>query len=185
MPGSIWELLFKIAAGITAFGVAIYTGFVLNSVKAVSFWNSPLLPVLFIMCGVMGGFGLITLIGFLGADINMHIAEAGSRWLLIINVLLIIIYLWTALKRDDTGKYSVIDQMRGKSSFAFWIGVVGLGIIIPLVIAVFSYFTGEATSAVLILGVICEIAGGMALRYCILKAGIYKPLFATPSYLQV
>ncbi len=184
MPGSVLELLFKIAAGMMAFGVAIYTGFVLNNVKAVSFWNSPLLPLLFIMCGILGGFGLITLIGVLGGDINVHLAETGSRWLLIINVLLIVIYLWTAVKRDDTGKRSVIDQMRGKSSFAFWAGVVVLGIIVPLIVAVFSYFTGEATSAVLIAGVVCEILGGMALRYCILKAGIYKPLFSTPSYLQ-
>ncbi len=184
VPGSIWELLFKIAAGAAAFGVAIYTGFVLNHVKAVSFWNSPLLPVLFIMCGLMGGFGLLTLIGLLGGDINMHIAEAGSRWLLIINVLLIVVYLWSAMKRDETGKRSVVDQMRGKSALTFWAGVVGLGIAIPLIIAVFSYFIGDATSAILIVGVVCEVAGGMALRYSILKAGIYKPLFSTPSYLE-
>lgn len=184
VPGSVWVLLFKIAAGVMAFGVATYTGFVLNNVKAVSFWNSPLLPLLFVMCGLMGGFGLITLIGVLGADINMHIAETGSRWLLIINVLLIVVYLWTAMRRDDTGKHSVIDQMRGKSSFAFWGGVVVLGIVVPLIIAVFSYFSGEEASSVLIAGVVCEIMGGMALRYCILKAGIYKPLFSTPSYLQ-
>ena len=167
-----------------ALGIATYTGFVLKKIKTISFWDSPLLPVLFVMCGLLGGFGLIVLIALFGNNINIAIAESGSRWLLIINALLIIAYLWTAVNRDATGKQSVVEQMRGKVALIFWIGIVALGIVIPLAVAAISYFAGHASAGILVAGVACEIIGGVTLRYCILKVGIYKPLFSAPSYVK-
>ena len=184
IPGTVWELLFKVFAGMMAFGVATYTGFVLNKIKTISFWDSPLLPVLFVMCGLLGGFGLIVLIALFDSSISIAIAEAGSRWLLIINALLIVAYLWTAVNRDSTGKQSVVEQMRGKVAPVFWIGIVALGIVIPLSVAAISYVAGHASSGILIAGVACEIVGGLTLRYCILRVGIYKPLFPAPGYVK-
>jgi formate-dependent nitrite reductase membrane component NrfD len=184
LPGTTWEILFKVLAGLMAFGVAIYTGFVLKSVKAVSLWNSPLLPLLFVMWGLMGGFGLSVVIALNGGNIDIHAAEIGTFWMLVINTLLIIIYLWTTARRDETGKRSVMDQMRGRVAAAFWIGVVLLGVAVPLTIVLFSYFSGDIIPAVLVAGVSCEIVGGLSMRYCLLKVGIYKPLFPRPSYLN-
>ena len=59
--------------------------------------------------------------------------------------------------------------------------MVILGIVIPALIAVYSLFSGEATSIILIIGVICEIAGGVMLRYCVLKSGMYNPLVVKQS----
>jgi len=178
MPGGAAEVVFKVLAGAAALAVAVYTGFVLNTVKAVPFWNSTLLPVLFVLCGVLGGFGLSVVIALSGGSINLDIAEAGSRWLLIINALLIAVYLWAAANRAPTGKQSVLEQMRGGLALFFWGGIVVLGIIIPLLIGFFGQFAGNGASALLITGVACEIIGGLALRYCVLKAGAYKPLVA-------
>ncbi len=178
MPGGAAEVVFKVLAGAAALAVTVYTGFVLNTVKAVPFWNSTLLPVLFVLCGVLGGFGLSVVIALSGGSINLDIAEAGSRWLLIINALLIAVYLWAAANRAPTGKQSVLEQMRGGLALFFWGGIVVLGIIIPLLIGFFGQFAGNGASALLITGVACEIIGGLALRYCVLKAGAYKPLVA-------
>jgi len=178
LPGTAVEIVFKVLAGISALAVTVYTGFVLNTVKGVPFWNSSLLPILFVLCGVLGGFGLSVVIGLYGGNVNIAIAEAGSRWLLIINALLIVIYLWAAANREATGKKSVMEQMRGNLATIFWGGIVAMGIVIPLVIAFSSYFVGEVSSALLITGVVCEVIGGLALRYCVLKAGAYKPLVA-------
>jgi formate-dependent nitrite reductase membrane component NrfD len=178
LPGGVAEIAFKSLAGISAFAITVYTGFVLNTVKAVPFWNSALLPVLFVLCGVLSGFGLSVAIAIGGGNVDLGVAETGSRWLLIINALLIAIYLWSAANRETTGKQSVMEQVRGSNAPVFWVGIVVLGIIIPLVIAFSSYFIGEVSSALLIFGVACEIAGGLALRYCVLKAGAYKPLVA-------
>ena len=69
-PGGAGEVIFKVLAGIMAFGVAIYTGFVLNSIKGVPFWNSSMLPILFILCGILGGFGLSVVIALNGGGIG-------------------------------------------------------------------------------------------------------------------
>ena len=178
LAGGAAEIVFKVLAGISAFIVTVYTGFVLKTVKAVPFWDSALLPVLFVLCGVLGGFGLSVIIALNGGNINLEAAETGSRWLLIINALLIIIYLWSAAHRETTGKQSVMEQIKGSSAPVFWIGIVVLGIIIPVIIAFSSYFMTQVSSPLLIFGVTCEIFGGLALRYCVLKAGAYKPLVA-------
>ena len=178
LPGSTAEILFKVLAGISALVVTVYTGFVLNTVKAVPFWNSTLLPILFVLCGILGGFGLSVIIAINGGSVDITAAETGSRWLLIINAVIIAIYLWSASSRETTGKQSVMEQLRGSMAPVFWIGIVVLGIVIPVVIAFSSYFTEEISSALLVTGVACEITGGLALRYCVLKAGAYKPLVA-------
>jgi formate-dependent nitrite reductase membrane component NrfD len=169
-------LVFKIIAGIFALCVATYTGFVLNSVKGVPFWELPILPLLFVACGILGGFGMTVAIAIFSPSVNMGAAEVGSRILLIINVLLIVIYLLVASRKEVVGKQSVLFQIRGSISPIFWICVVALGIVIPAVIAISSLFSGESTAVILILGTICEIIGGVMLRYCVLKSGIYNPI---------
>jgi sulfite dehydrogenase (quinone) subunit SoeC len=171
-----WIMFFKIAAGVFALCVATYTGFVLNSVKGVPFWELPILPLLFVACGILGGFGLTVGIGIFSDSVNMAAAEMGSRMMLIINVLLIVLYLFLASRKEAVGKQSVLYQIRGNISPIFWTFVVALGIVIPALIAVYSLFSGEATSVILIAGVICEIVGGVMLRYCVLKSGMYNPL---------
>jgi formate-dependent nitrite reductase membrane component NrfD len=177
LPSSAVEIAFKVLAGIMAFGVATYTGIILKKVKGVPFWNSLLLPVLFVICGILGGFGLAVVMALNGGGINLDAAETGSRWLLLANVLLIIMYLWQASRRESVGKQSVLEQIRGESAPVFWTGVVLLGIVIPLAIAI-SGLIVHIPSALLIAAVTCEIIGGLALRYCVLKAGAYKPLVA-------
>jgi formate-dependent nitrite reductase membrane component NrfD len=179
-PGSAAEIVFKVLAGAAAFAVAIYTGFVLNSVKAVPFWNSVLLPILFILCGVMGGLGLSVVIALNGGNVDMAQAEAGTRWLLIVNAFLIGIYLWMAANREATGKKSVLEQIRGHLAPFFWIGIVFLGIIVPLGVALLSHVAAGASTPLILTGVVCDIIGGLTLRYCVLKAGAYQPLVARP-----
>jgi formate-dependent nitrite reductase membrane component NrfD len=183
IQGSTWttiELSLKILAGVMALGLTTYTGFVLNYIKAIPFWNSPLLPLLFVMCALLGGFGLMVAISLNIAAI-LAAAEAGSRILLLLNVLLIIIYLWRASKRQEAGKKSVTEQIRGDAAPVFWIGVVILGIIVPLIIAVISQFN-HISPVLLIAGVACEIIGGLSLRYSVLKVGIYNSVIPLPAY---
>jgi formate-dependent nitrite reductase membrane component NrfD len=181
MPGSAAELTFKVLSGLAALAVAGYTGFVLNSVKAVPFWNSTLLPILFITYGLMGGFGMAALIALNGGDVNLIAAETGTRWLLIINALLLVVYLRTASRRETTAKQSVVEQMRGSMAPVFWAGVVTFGIVIPLTVTLVNLVTGELPTSVLMGGALCELIGGLSLRYCVLKGGAYKPLVARAS----
>ncbi len=171
-------LIFKILAGIMALCVATYTGFVLNNVKGVPYWDLPLLPLLFVACGILGGFGLSVALATFTASVNLAAAEMGSRILLIINAALLGVYLIIASRKEAVGKQSVLYQIKGNISPIFWVCVVALGIVIPALIAVSSLFSGEQTAAVLIGGVACEIIGGAMLRYCVLKSGMYNPVIS-------
>jgi len=174
-------LILKIISGILAFSVATYTGFVLNNIKSVPFWDLSLLPVLFVACGILGGFGVTVAISLFSPEVNIVAAEMGVRALLIINAVLIAVYLLRAARKEAAGRQSVLLQIRGGLSPVFWGCVVALGVVIPAVITVYSLFSGEVTSAVLLSGVACEIVGGVMLRYCVLKSGIYNPLIPKKS----
>ena len=174
-------LIFKIVAGLFALCVATYTGFVLNNVKGVPFWDLPILPLLFVACGILGGFGITIAIAILSPNVNMVAAETGSRIMLMINVLLIVTYLVVSSHKEMVGKQSVLFQIKGGISPIFWTCVVAMGIIVPALIAIFSIFSGEETAIILIMGAMCEIIGGAMLRYCVLKSGMYNPIMAGKS----
>lgn len=178
LPGSAAEVTSKILAGMAAFGVAIYSGFVLNTVKGVPFWNSALLPMLVGLYGVLCGLGVMMVIGLSGSSINVSLAEGVSRYLIFTNTALIAVYLWAAARRDPTGRHSVLQQLRGELAGIFWTGIVALGIVVPVTIGIVSLFVGQVSTVLLVVGVASELAGGLSLGYCILKAGSYKPLVA-------
>lgn len=169
-------MVLKIMSGIFAFCVATYTGFVMNYVKSIPFWNLPLLPLLFVTGGILGGFGLTVAIGLFVPAVNLGWAEIGSRILLILDALLVATYLILAFQKETAGKKSVLYQITGGLSPIFWTCVVAMGMIIPAVIAVYSMFAAAAVSILLISGVICEVIGHVMLKYCVLKAGIYNPI---------
>jgi formate-dependent nitrite reductase membrane component NrfD len=59
----------------------------------------------------------------------------------------------------------------------FWGGRIVLGLVVPAGISVVSLFSGgEASSVLLIIAIAAHTVGAFALKYCILKVGIYRPL---------
>jgi formate-dependent nitrite reductase membrane component NrfD len=61
-PGNAWEVVFKVIAGILAFGVAIYSGFVVGFVGAIKLWNSGLVPIMYVISGLVGGLSVVMLV---------------------------------------------------------------------------------------------------------------------------
>jgi formate-dependent nitrite reductase membrane component NrfD len=171
-------MVFAVLSGIFALILSVYGGFIMNFCKGIPFWNQGLLPLVFILAGVADGLGLIMGVGLAGGDANIAAAEIGSRYLLLVNILLIIIYLISAGYTSAVAKLSVREMIVGKVAFAFWFGIVFLGIIIPLAISLASLATGaEASTIILLIAIVCHTLGAFALKYCLLKVGIYRPLF--------
>lgn len=175
-PGTGGDIAFKIIAGITAFLVGIYSGFIMSYCRSIPFWNSALLPLVFLFAGIADGFALIMAIGLGDTQVNIVAAEAGSRILLTINAIIIAIYLWNATYTSKTAKYSAMLLLRGSLAVPFWLGVIAFGIIIPLAISGSSYFAGGASVPLLIAAIALHTLGAFALKYCLLKAGIHNPI---------
>ena len=181
-PGTGVETTFKMLAGISAFLLAIYTGFVMNYVNGIPFWNSALLPLLFVLSGVLDGSGLIIVIGLFGGNVDVAAAETLSRMLLISTAVVIAVYLWSGAYMGPAGKEAVIRLVRGSIAPVLWIGVVACGIILPIVISISTYVVGEMSPGLLLLGIAGETVGAFSLKYSILKAGVYSPLVPANLY---
>jgi formate-dependent nitrite reductase membrane component NrfD len=85
------------------------------------------------------------------------------------------VYLWNTTYSSSSARDAIKRLVGGTLAPLFWVGVFLFGIAIPVAISVTTYFL-EASTAVMILAVVAEIIGGLALRFAILKAGMYQPL---------
>lgn len=168
-------ILFMILAGISAFGIIIYTGFTMSSVGGIPFWNSALLPALFLLWALLTGGVFVTALG--GA--NVEGASLGILALLITSLFLVITYLSVAAYGDPVVRESAKVVMKGRMAAVFIIGVVLVGTLIPLVAGFYGYRTGMLPVSLSILRVFCVIVGGLSLTYTALKAGLYSPLSAS------
>jgi len=73
-------------------------------------------------------------------------------------------------------KLSIRELLKGPSAFMFWGGLVVLGLAVPAVISIIGLVGAEVSDILLIIAVVSHTIGAFALKYCILKVGIYRPL---------
>jgi formate-dependent nitrite reductase membrane component NrfD len=173
-PGNAWETVFKVMAGILAFGVAIYSGFVVGFVGAIKIWNSGLVPILYVISGLTAGMAVDILVS-LNATNLVTIADyllAG----LVVYAIFVAVYFWVATYESATARDSAVRVLRGPIAPVFWLGVVLLGVVIPIAMVAPFSLSQQVSSAGFAVAGACTIIGGVALRYVILKAGMYTPL---------
>jgi formate-dependent nitrite reductase membrane component NrfD len=132
--------------------------------------------------GIADGLALVMGIGLLAGGIGVygpeyfHNLEYASRIVLGVNAVLLGTYLMNASYQSSTAELSVKELLVGRVAVVFWLGIVFFGIVMPLAISFISMFTGDVTTILLVIAIIGHTAGAFALKYCILKVGIYKPI---------
>jgi formate-dependent nitrite reductase membrane component NrfD len=166
----------KVLAGIFAFAQSIYTGFAVSYVSAIKVWNSAIVPILFVTCGITGGLAILLAVMMGQGSTQIASLENIIRVMLIAFAIIVFVYLWNTTYSSTAAKDSVLRLIGGSLAPLFWVGVFLFGIVVPVTISVTSYFVGEASNGLLITAVASEIIGGLALRFAILKAGVYTPL---------
>lgn len=177
VPGATTAItVFMVLAGIFAFAQSIYTGFAVSYVSAIKIWNSAIVPVLFVTCGLTGGLAILLAIMMAGDHAQLIALENIIRVVLIALAIIIGVYLWNTTYSSTAAKDAVKRLIGGSLAPLFWIGVFLFGIVIPIVISITTYFVGEVSSGLLTTAIVSEIIGGLALRFAILKAGVYTPL---------
>ncbi len=181
-PGDAYTIVFvadivlKVIAGFFVVLTGIYCGFMMSYCKSVPFWNTGILPIVILNAGIADGLALVMGIGLLAGGVDFHGLEYASRIVLGINAVLLGTYLMNASYQSQTAELSVKELLVGRVALVFWIGIVFLGIIMPLAISFISLFTGDVTTILLVAAIIGHTAGAFALKFCILKVGIYKPI---------
>jgi formate-dependent nitrite reductase membrane component NrfD len=166
-------------AGLFALLTGTYSGFIMNSCKGVAFWNTGILPVFFPIAGIADGLGLILAVGLAGGDVNIAAAETWSRVVLLVNAFILITYFVITSRTSDVGRLSVRRLIAGQFAGVFWVGLIILGIMVPLAISISSlYVSADVSSLMLITAIVCHTIGAFSLKYCLLKGGIHQPIIS-------
>jgi formate-dependent nitrite reductase membrane component NrfD len=166
----------KWLAGIFAFAQSIYTGFAVSYVSAIKVWNSAIVPVLFVTCGITGGLAILLAVMMVQDSSSIMMLENIIRVVLVALAIIIGVYLWNTTYSSTAAKDAVKRLIGGSLAPLFWVGVFLFGIVIPVVISLSTIGADEPASGLMITAVVSEIIGGLALRFAILKAGMYQPL---------
>ena len=145
-------------------GTATYTGFLLSAVTTNNFWHTPFLgieaipflPILFLVSAASTGLAA-TLIGVL--DCGDLIAYKKVDIVLIILEIVLITILYLSVKPIF---------FTGSMAALFWLGVVGLGLIVPLLLSIYGV-TKHKNLVVPVCGMV--VIGGLCLRYFVVYTG--------------
>lgn len=177
LPWTTNNLVLKTITILSGFGLVMYTGFLLRSVKAIAFWNDAFVPVLFTLYSLLGGMGLLMAVhNFIpGGRAYINRLESIAPWMLSLVALVLLVYIYIMYNKTTAARRAVLDIIKGRTSPVFILGVAVLGIAFPLSVAIYSMLD-EPSWVILTFGAVCELAGGFCFRYSLLKAGSYEAL---------
>lgn len=172
-PGNAAETFFKVVAAIMAFGVAIYSGFVVGFVNGIKFWNSAMMPVLAVTGGLAGGAAILMATAAYISSGNFDTIQIFARFILAFYAVAIFIHLWVSTYSSPAARDSAYLLLKGNLAGLFWIVIILIGIIVPLIL---EFIIGSGSSVVLMISAALVLLGNLTLRYAILKAGRYSLL---------
>lgn len=145
-------------------GTATYTGFLLSAITTNNFWYTPFLgmqavpflPILFLVSATSTGLAA-TLIGAWNSE-NLTAYKKVDMVLIILEIVLLSILYLSVHPVFFSGSMAVL----------FWLGVVGLGLVVPLLLS----FYGITKHKNVILPVCTMVViGGLSLRYFVVYTG--------------
>ncbi len=158
-----------------ALWVATYKGFVFAAARGIPFWNSPLMPPLFIAYALRGGLAVLLLVAAAGGRFpGLHSLEIVKLWTVVSSAALVLFYIWVMSDAGVTAHQSVMEIVYGRAAGIFYLGVVVGGIVVPLAGGALGFFVELPLPAVALIGV-CSLIGDLSVTWVIAKAGIYMP----------
>jgi len=157
-----------IGAGNVVVGVAlgIYTGILLSALGARPLWNSALLGPLFLLSGLSSAAAFVHMVAR-NVEEREGLARADNLFLLL-ELATIALFLVGLLSSSQVHKAAAGLLLGGPFTAVFWVGVVGLGIVVPLLVQLLAvrHRVQHTVAAPLLV-----MAGGLALRFVIVYAG--------------
>ncbi|WP_139652384.1 NrfD/PsrC family molybdoenzyme membrane anchor subunit [Raoultibacter phocaeensis] len=167
--------------------VALYTGMLLKEAQGVPFWDSWLLPCLFLASALGAGVNAVSAFAVITGS-----AEKGSRrrrrlfagiviGAVTVEGALLFVYVATMLQggsgaltaQQFAARASAELLLFGSCSAPFWGLVVAGGLVAPLALSVSSFFLKSSAGwKLLALGALLTVAGDCTLRFLVLHVGM-------------
>ncbi|DAB35883.1 MULTISPECIES: NrfD/PsrC family molybdoenzyme membrane anchor subunit [unclassified Sulfurospirillum] len=162
---------------VLAVGVGAYTGFLLSAMNSYPLLNTPVLPALFLASGVSAGISANLVVGLLffthstkdanvsylhGLDVKVIFAELFFIFILFVGMM----YQGGATAHAGAAALST-----GGLSTLLWVGVIGLGLLLPIGLNFALPHGVKHSHAFVIFNALIVLVGVLALRYYMLYAG--------------
>ncbi len=175
------------AAGVNillGLGVCIYTGVLLGSLRARVFWNTPVLPVLFLASGISTGVASQSLLAgswpsrLTAGELAAVHAALRSCDLALIVFELVIVLVYVGMMRFSAGPVAgriAAQWLTGRRGLAFWGGLVGAGLVFPGLLYALSSAGGQAAPVLVLIG-------GVVLRFLVVSSDERTPLPGEAEY---
>lgn len=179
--GNALGMLCQVISVMCALVVMLYTGFLFSSMSAIPFWNTSLLPIQFLMHSIASAglvlLGLLALSGQRLADSPREVSAVLAT--LLFSLLLSWVYTRSA-PRSEAARESVRLLTRGRLKPLFLVGGGIVGLAAPMVLVMLAYSIsldmGVVSGLLVFLALALRIAGDMAFRSAVLRAGVYAPV---------
>ena len=146
--------------------VGIYTGILLSSLGARPLWSSGLLGPLFLVSGMSTAAALVHMLAKVPEERAFSVrADIG---LLVTELLFIVLFLIGLMNASKVHQEAASLLLGGPFTAVFWVLVVGLGLLVPIVIQSLAVARriGHTSVAPLLV-----IAGGLVFRFVMVNAG--------------
>ncbi len=160
-----------LGSGLAA-ATATYTGVLIAVVNGVPFWNTPLMPVLFLASAISTGLA-VAMIGAAIIDIKtirtLSNFALGHVIFIAVEILVLGLLVFMSLTRSVEAAASADMLISGALSPYFWILVVILGMLVPFALSIVEYYEYGAMPKYLVVGAdLLVLIGGMSLRAVII-----------------
>lgn len=169
--------------------VVIYTGLFLASMRAVPFWHTFLVPLLFVFSSLSCALVLLaTLAKITGSGLlHQKLARRATQWDIVAVVLELICalaFIALAYFVPREGSFAVVERsvsgmLSGENAWLWWGIFFGMGIVMTLVLDIVLLRKGQESPARIwntLAPTFCVLCGAFAMRYCIVAAGIHPVL---------
>jgi len=175
--GTTLVAVLSVVTVVFAVGTMAYTGILLGASKGMPFWNSGIVPVVFVISAIVTGHFTIMLgvtvfgdAAVIGGEMRTMAGEAAA--FVVLEALAIVFFLQAAFKRPDSRESA--ERILAKRYFV--VGYFVLGLAAPLVIMLAVYLgsaevSGAAGLAAVAIGSLLGLVGGLILRQGVLISG--------------
>ncbi len=147
-----------------ATATAVYTAFLFSQSKGRDLWQSPAMPLHMFAQAVVAGGAATALLGFAGFDGLAGPSRLALAAGLLTHLVLIASEIFTPHQTEDAEE-AAARIVRGRFRTAFWLGGIGVGIVLPLAVLA----AGGSLPFVALAGALA-LVGLFAFEYCWITA---------------
>ena len=170
----------RVAGGGAAVLVMIYTGFVLAPSPAIPFWNSAFFPIIFFAYSLLAGIDILILTSPMlpGPSLDLMFLERNQNYLVILCLLLVLSHVSVMSSSAVAARESIRLLTRGRWASLFLGGVIGAGLIVPLLLALPVVWEAQVQTvfALTFILALLRLFGDYLFRFLVMRVGLYDPL---------